>query len=557
MKRLRNLFFALPFAAAIICAAVTLAAPNQSRAADKDAPVYKVPASYVLMERAANDPVHSKTLLEQALKETPDLPPVYFNLGKVQLRDFPGGLASWFYYMVEGFKSYGRNWWWAIDLSGLIGFSLAASFFIALFVTVCLRLPRELPLLKHDIGEQRKHFLLFLVPAVSVFFGPGLFFASLLILLGIYFPRRERILVYLVMLFLAFTPFLTGWVQGVYLISNPGMRAIVAVNEGTDNSLALKTLSGNRQFEGLFSYGLALRRAGLPGEAIAAYEAALGLQKDPRVYVDLANCYLLLGNPGKAGELYTESLRIKPAAAAYFDLAQLNGNTLDYEKGGELYRKATALEPARVASFMDQAGQKSGYALMDDALGMNDFYSIFQRARTSASPGVFHSGLLWLVLIIWLAVFFRYGKEGRVNAFRCSRCGRILCGRCEPEPCWGRMCRECYQSLVKIEALDPKKRVERLLKIHEVQLRRGALIKALALAPPGMAHIYGGSVLRGMLTLWAFLFFAAAAVLDPLLATGLGTQEHSWLGVLSVIICGLLYISTFIAIRRKQGRVCL
>ncbi len=552
MRRL-SLFFAAQVLAAIV---FSLAVPKPAWA-DYSGPAAAAginePLSYVLMERAANDPAHSKALLEQALRNTPDLPPVYFSLGAADLKEFPGGLVSWFYYVLEGVKAYARNWWWAIDLSGLIGVSLIASFFASLFIAVCLRLPRELPLLKHDIGEQRRQILLLLVPAVSAFFGPGLFLASMLLLLGVYFQRRDRILVYLVLFFFAFTPFITGWVKSVYLVSAPEMRAVVAVNEGTDNSLALDTLAGSRDFDGLFSYGLALSRAGRTSEAIAVYSAAIEKRKDPRAYINLANCYMLLGDPRKAGELYTASIQIKPTAPAYFDLAQLNRNALNYEKGDALYKQASALDPAGVTSFMARAGQNAGNLLMDDALGMDDFYLLFEKTRAGVRSGA-RAGLLWPILLLWLAVFFYYGRKGRMRAFRCSRCGRILCDRCEVEPYWGRMCRDCYQSLVQLEAQDPKKRVAKLLQIHGSQLKRGAFIRALGFAPPGIAYIYGGCILQGMLMLWAFLFFAVAALLNPLFATGLGTWDHSWLGIISAVSCGLLYILSCIGIRRRQGR---
>ena len=550
-------------AGAIIALALGVAAPRPLAAAPKPALAQNGgaataspdnwPQSFVLIKRAANNPARSKTLLEQALSASPDLPPVYFSLARADLERFPGGLASGLYYAVQGFEAYARNWWWALDLSGLAGFSLIVSFLICLFVTVGLRLPRELPLLKHDIEERRRHLLILLVPAVSAFFGPGLFLASVLLLLGIYFQRRDRILVLLALLFVALMPFVRGWLNGVYLVSGPEMRAIVGVNEGIDNSLALKTLAGSRDFAGLFSYGLALQKSGRPSQAIVAYSAAIVRRKDPRAYVNLADCYMFFGETGKAHELYTKSLGIRPTAAAYFNLAQIDRNDLEYEKAGALYRKAAALDPAGLASFMDRAGSKAGNPLMAETLGMGDFYSIFKKTLRQSREGA-PSVLLWSVVVLWLAVFFHYGKTGRMKAFRCSRCGRVLCDRCQRQLYWGRMCGECHQSLVKLEAQDPKKRVARLLKIHGSQLKRGALIRALGFAPPGIAHIYGGSILQGALMLWGFLFFAVAAALNPIFDTGLGTGAHDWLPAVSAAVCGVLYIWSFAGARRRQGR---
>ena len=508
------------------------------------------PLSYALIKRASNDhdPARSRRLLGEALRASPGLPPVYFSLAEANLGKFPDGLIPGLYYAVQGFESYARNWWWTIDLTGLAAFSLAASFLICLLITVCLRLPRELPLLKHDIGERRRQLFVLLVPAASAFFGPGPFLASVLLLLGIYFQRRDRALVVLALLFTALMPFVRGWINGVYLISDPRMRAIVSVNEGTGDSLALNTLAGSRDFAGLFSYGLALQKSGRPSQAIVAYSAAIQRRKDPRAYVNLANCYMFFGEPGKADELYTKSLDLGPTAAAYYDLAQLDRNSLAYGKAGALYRQASALDPAGLMSFMGRTGNP----LMDETLGMADFYSIFEKARRVATGS--KPVLLWSLTVLWLAVFFHYCKEDRMRAFRCSRCGRVLCDRCDRELFWGRMCGECHESLMKLEAQDPKKRVARLLLIHGSQLKRGALIRALGFAPPGIAHIYRGEVLQGVLMLWGFTFFALAAAVNPLFETGLGTGAHDWLPAVSACVCGLLYILSFACARRRGTR---
>ncbi len=516
------------------------------------------PLSYVLMHRAANDPAHSGALLQQALDASPDFPPVYFSLAARDLRDFPGGVFNWLYYSVEGFKAYGRNWWWAMNLSGLLVFALVWSFFIAVAVTAALRLPKEFPLLKHDINEERRHFFLFLIPAAGAFFGPFFFLASVLLMLGLYFQKRDRVLVCLVLLCFAFVPYLTGWAEGVYHAATPEMRAVVSVNEGADNSLALQALAGKGNFEDLFSYGLASVRGGDLSGAVAAYSTALDKKKDPRAYVNLGNCYLLMGEPDKAGELYKDSLGIKPGAAAYFNLAQMSRDALDYQQGDELYRKATSMDPARIARLMSMAEKNppGGKLLMDELLGMQDYYYMFDKTRrngTVSSEGLLPD-LLLPISLLWTVIFLIYGKKGGVKAFRCSRCGKILCEKCEKELYWGRMCGDCYQSLVKIEVLDPKKRVARLLKIHGGQLKRSALIRALGFAPPGIAYIYGGNVLQGMLMLWGVLFFLLAALLNPMFTVGMSAGEHVWLNIVSLSGIGLLYLLSFAGIRRRQGR---
>ncbi|MDA8170149.1 MAG: hypothetical protein M0Z59_10715 [Nitrospiraceae bacterium] len=514
------------------------------------------PLSFALMQRAGNDPAAEDGLLGQALKASPAFPPVYFRISGQSLKDMPSGLFTWSYYFIEGFKAYGRNWWWAISLSGLIAFALIASFYIAVAVTVLLRLPKELPLLKHDIAEDKKHlFLLFLlVPAA--FFGPGFFLATVLLFLGLYFSRKNRVLVYLALAFFAAVPFTMYWLHGVYSSSTPELRAVVAVNEGMDNSLALQALPGKKDFPGLFSYALALKREGRLPEAINAYKMALAEKEDPRARVNLANCYLLSGDQEAARGLYEQAIAARPSAEAFFDLAQLYRGRFNFSKGDELYRQAAKLDPDRVSDFINRSESLPGEnLLMDQTLGMGDFLPVMmRRGKSMLFPFGVSGGFMIALSALWIIIFFAYIRKGRLRAFRCTRCSRILCSRCEHELYWGRMCKDCYQSLVKLEALDPKERVSRLLRIHGYQLRRAALIKALGFAPPGIAHIYGGNILWGALLLWGFSFFAIIAAANPLFGTGLSTLNHGWLSAVSIAGAILLYIISFAGIRRRQGK---
>jgi tetratricopeptide (TPR) repeat protein len=548
VKRLKHIavfLFALSFAIAPLAGGPAGAALRNNE-----------PQSMSLMKRAANNPEEAGRLLGEAAEKSPDFPPVYFALAKNELRKLPRGLFTWSAHFIEGARAYGRNWWWSLDLAGLVLFSLMASFLLALFVTMAVRLPREFPLLKHDIRENRKHLLLFLPIAVSAVFGPVFFTASALMLPGLYFRKKDRALVYLALAVTAALPLMAGWLDLVYSSSSPAMRAVVGVNEGRDNSLALSALDGKEDFHSLFSRGLALKEAGRLDEAIASCSAALEAEEDPRAYVNLGNCWYLAGNPDKAKGLYEKANSLSPSASAFFNLSRLHREFLDFAKGDELFRKASGIDPARVSRFVRFAEKHQQMTLMDEYLGMRDFLSVLKRDRRSSwriSPFV-PDALYTPLAALWAAFFSFYLWRGDIRAYRCSRCGKVMCPKCEQQPRWGQMCKDCYQSLVRLEAIDSKERVSRLLLIHGRQVRSGALMRTLSFAPPGTAHVYGGRVLPGMLMLWAFAFLVLAAALNPLFATGLSTLRHGWLSVIAVSLAALLYAASFLGIRRGQGK---
>ncbi|MDA8154873.1 MAG: hypothetical protein M0Z52_00245, partial [Actinomycetota bacterium] len=91
-------------------------------------------------------------------------------------------------------------------------------------------------------------------------------------------------------------------------------------------------------------------------------------------------------------------------------------------------------------------------------------------------------------------------------------------------------------------------------KIHGYQLKRGGLIRALSFAPPGIAYIYAGNVLQGMLMLWVFLFAVGLLVLNPLFTTGLSLMDHGWLDYAAWGTAAILYLVSFAGIRRRQGK---
>jgi tetratricopeptide (TPR) repeat protein len=375
--------------------------------------------------------------------------------------------------------------------------------------------------------------------------------------LGFYFGGRDRALVYIVFLVSAALPFLIFWAEGVYTASTPQMRAVVEANERGENALALAALPGRTSFEETFSYGLALKRAGRLEEASGAFLKAIAARKDARAYVNLAGCLALTGRKDKAIELYQESIQtIRPTAAAYFNLSQLQRAALNYAEGDKLFAEAAKLDPEKVARFEKQT-EKSADLLVDETLSEKDFLRLFEEKEDSSPERPFDRNAAMAVSaasLLWMAFFFIYSRKNRLRAFRCSRCGKVLCPRCEQLPAWGRMCKSCYQSLVKLEVLDSKERVSRLLVIHGRQVRRNAVVRTLGFAPPGISYIYAENVLKGTLLLWVFLFFAIIPVLNPLFTTGLSGMKHGWLDGLSYMCAGLLYLGSYAGVKNSQRR---
>ncbi|MDP3110781.1 MAG: hypothetical protein Q8M71_01610, partial [Thermodesulfovibrionales bacterium] len=77
------------------------------------------PYSYALIKKAQADPSNAKRLLTEAIKYSPDLPAVYFEMARISFSLSPEGIFEGLNYMIEGIRAYERNFWWLVSIAGL------------------------------------------------------------------------------------------------------------------------------------------------------------------------------------------------------------------------------------------------------------------------------------------------------------------------------------------------------------------------------------------------------------------------------------------------------
>lgn len=131
------------------------------------------PYSYLLIKQSKADNARAVSMLKDALKYSPDLPAVYFELSKASFSLSPEGMFESVDYMLQGISAYKRNFWWLFTVTGSLFTSAILSFVVAMIIVVLIRLIVDTPLLTHDISESRdKAPLLFvlLVAVISPFF---------------------------------------------------------------------------------------------------------------------------------------------------------------------------------------------------------------------------------------------------------------------------------------------------------------------------------------------------------------------------------------------------
>jgi tetratricopeptide (TPR) repeat protein len=515
------------------------------------------PYSYLLMQQSGADPANAETLLKEARKYSPNLPAVYFELSKENLSLNARGMFETFDYLRQGLDAYKRNFWWSFMLASSLFTSLVVSFLVSIFIIVIIRVPKDVPLFLHDIKESKNRLLLLLM-FVFALLGPLYLLGCLLMLISFYRVKWDRVVFYIYILFLISSPLLLYMFSLVFSSSSSGeFKAVVEVNESKGNIYALSLLGNRKGPDDLFSYALALKRTGKYEQAIEIYDRLIRSDPNPLVYNNLANCYFAMNDFERAKELYLKAKDLKPLPSALYNLSQAYRETLDFNRGEENFLAAQALNREAVSQYRAIVGRNPNRIVIDETLS---FPALLRHARNrvvrSSSFGLSVLPPLFIpvVALIMLIFFIISDRSFRSWAYRCTRCGKILCSRCEKHILWGHMCLQCYRSMVKIEELDSRERIARLLAVYEHRQKRRSVIKFFSFLLPGVPQIYAGKVLQGFLFLWPFIFFIFIPVFDSFFSMEMSGFSHVWLNILSLIFLTITYVLSNILTRRRIAK---
>ena len=515
------------------------------------------PYSYLLIKQSKANSAKSKIMLKEALKYSPDLPAVYFELSKDSFSFSPEGMFKAVDYMLQGISAYKRNFWWLFMMAGSLFTSMILSLIISMVIIILIRLTGDIPLLSHDINEANNKALLLLILIVAII-SPLFLTGGLLVIIGLYMKKWDRISVYFYLLFLLISPWLFNTASMFFNAPSSGkLKAVVQVNESKGNRYALSILRGRDDPVELFSYALALKREGGYNEAMDIYNKLIVKRPDPRLYNNLANCYVAINDIEKAKELYRKSIELQPFPSALYNLSEVSRETLDFEKGDEYFQSAQMLDRNAVSRFRAIFSMNPNRVVMDESLPVSTLWGYADVKATGASNmdlSTVPPALIPVIAVFMVILFYIFTRRFKHTAYRCKRCGSILCNKCEKRILWGRMCLQCYRSLVKLDELDAKERIARVLTVYEYQKRRRDIIKIISFIIPGSGQIYAGNVLYGLLFLWPFLFFLFIPITNLIFAPETSYFSHNWLSWGSFLLMAIVYFMSNIITRRRLAK---
>ncbi len=512
--------------------------------------------SYYLLEKARNTPgPESIELIQEAIRVEPDNPAAYFEFFD---RTFSLDVQNFFHslnYLFKGIAAYPESFWWFFNLAGILSGGMLIAIMLISVIIALARLPLDIPLMAHEIQEDAKK-AAFLLVLITAFFGPFYFFASLCFLSFLHLEGRARFAGYVLLLLLMFASLLTIYL-GSYLAASfsPDIKAMVAVNEGRSNVYAIEVLEDKEEVSLKFSHALALQREGRVREAAGEYRELLSLWEDPRIYINLGNCYAGMKQLDRAMEMYNASIDMKPLASAYYNLSVLAREKIDFEAADRYFRQATDMAFDRITRFRELRGDDGKPDLMDEALSTAELLS-FAIGRGVKEMEVFSArGLVgFMPYSLLLMVILYVSRDSRTTAMRCQKCGKLYCHACERSLSREGMCTECFRSMISFET-NPSERVDTIVKTYNYLKKRRQILNVLAFTVPGLTLLYSGRMLSGIFFSFVFLFSASSLVLTRLFTFNIYPYGHSWLTFLLLLLLVCFYIASnvYTVGRLKKG----
>jgi pentatricopeptide repeat protein len=515
------------------------------------------PYSYLLIKESRANKAMAKTTLQEALRYSPDLPATYFELSKNSFKFTPEGIFEAVDYIREGIAAYKRNFWWSYTLIASLFMSMVLSFIASILILIIIRLPEDMPLLSHDIKEGKIHILLLLILVLSVF-GPLYLLGGLIIIVSLYRQRWSKFIAGLYILFLLITPWVFNIISLIFNAPASGeLKAVVQINESKGNRYALSILKDSNNPVELFSYALALKREGSYRKAMDIYNRLIAMKPDSRTYNNLANCYVAVNDIAKAKELYKKAVALKQLPSTLYNLSRVYRETLDFDRGEEYFLSAQRLDNNAVSQFGATFSRNPNRFVVDESLPFSAVweYAGGKTARTfTMGLSILPPALMPVIGLFMAILFYIFNRILKNRAYRCSKCGNILCSKCEKHILWGHMCQQCYRSLVKLDELDAKERIARLLRVYDYQKKRRDIIKTISFILPGSGQIYAGNILYGLLFLWLFLFFLFIPIMNSLFVMEMSNLSHLWLNLSSLFLMAVIYIISNIVTRRRLAK---
>lgn len=493
---------------------------------------------------------------ETATKLAPDYTTAWTTLARVHLGAVAIGPA---FGAIEGaVRAASRNLRTKVRILGNAGLAALGGVFLCYAIFLLVAFIRHARFVAHDFRHALADnmpawlaaiiLLPFLVFPLVFGVGPFALLAWWSLVLWIKLTLRERIVVALFLVFGAASPFL--FEKAALPFSFEGgdtARLYTAIHEDELSARDYEDLEAiateTKDANVLVTLAIAHERKGRYSRAKELFEAAQESGGGTAALIGLGNVHYALGDHAGAIAMFEKVLAAGDGAslAAHFNLSQIYAERTELTKATESLESAKKIDAEACERFLRNKLTDSRRAVtaiegqppMVAAAYANRFLmtrpvqdsallaraavgapSIAARTWATISPAIplpAITGIFVAVLVLCgiVSAVFRRVLPSRP----CTRCGRMLCLRCDGPPLEEDICTQCFHAFVENEGVDPRQRAAKEMEIQNHHHRRGRRRKLFSRFVPGAGQIFAGETVRGViLLLLACLFgFRAAA----------------------------------------------
>jgi len=357
----------------------------------------------------------------------------------------------------------------------------------------------------------------------------------------VYGNLRQRLV-----LFMAASVVVMGAFPVVHLAGNtltafsedPVSEAAFATAQGFSHPVDQIRIEAAAEYDPLAAQALArrTRRSGDLEAADAYYQELLRrASDDPVVVNNAANVRLDLGHTESAMTLYRRSIELQRDPVVLFNLSQAHGRAFQVDELSRTLAEAQQMNGDLVAELTALQGAEPVGFVVDLPIDTRQIWRRIYRSnrgqrmaaefRASIAPGrLGEDGPIAIgVFAAILSVFALLGSWMRRSHW-CTRCGRRMCQRCDPEMGGGTVCGGCTRLFHQSETTDRELRLARISELRSREERVERFKVAASFLVPGVAGLVAKKPLRCLLgSIFAAiavtaLYWRDGVVPDPLVA---------------------------------------